>query len=110
MDALHFDLLAKTLAQTGSRRWVVRLVAALPFGGVASLLSAETDAHRNRHQLRHRRVDHRARVHDEKKRKKRKKKKLAPSPPALPPTLPPPPSSPPPPGPPPPPTCPHTCA
>ena len=33
MDPTAFDSVARSIAQTGTRRWLVRLVAMLPLGG-----------------------------------------------------------------------------
>ena len=44
MDGSHFDTLARAIAQRGTRRWLVRLVATLPLGGGLTTLSADEAA------------------------------------------------------------------
>jgi hypothetical protein len=41
MDGSQFDTLARAFATTGTRRWLVRLVAALPLGGALSTLGQD---------------------------------------------------------------------
>src|SRR5215217_9449862 len=80
MDSLRFDLLAKTLAHAGTRRCVLRLLAALPLAGVATLFDEESDAARRDHRTpRHHRDTQRGQVQEQHKHKKHKKKRKTPS-------------------------------
>ena len=80
MDTLRFDLLAKALAHAGTRRCVLRLLAALPLAGVATLFGKESDAARRHHRtLRHHRDKQRGQVQEQRKHKKHKKKRKTPS-------------------------------
>jgi len=81
MDTLRFDLLTKTLAHSGTRRCVLRVLAALPLAGVATLFGKESDAARRHHRtLRHHRDKQRGQVQEQRKHKKHKKKRKTPSP------------------------------
>ena len=42
MDGSDFDTLTRAIAQRGTRRWLVRLVATLPLGGVLAIVGART--------------------------------------------------------------------
>ena len=44
MDPSAFDTVARAIAQTGTRRWLVRLVATLPLGGVLTTIGADEAA------------------------------------------------------------------
>jgi hypothetical protein len=44
MDGSHVDTLARAIAQRGTRRWLVRLVATLPLGGALTTRSADEAA------------------------------------------------------------------
>jgi hypothetical protein len=44
MDPTAFDTFARSFATTGSRRWLVRLVAMLPLGGLLSGLPQDEAA------------------------------------------------------------------
>jgi hypothetical protein len=41
MDGSHFDTLTRAIAQRGSRRWLVRLVALLPLGGALTTIGED---------------------------------------------------------------------
>jgi hypothetical protein len=49
MDGSHVDTLARAIAQRGTRRWLVRLVATLPLGGVLITRGADEAAAFNRY-------------------------------------------------------------
>jgi hypothetical protein len=76
MDARHFDLLTKTVSAAGTRRAVVRLLAALALKQLLTdPLTAEPAAakRRQRGTLQKRRGERREQVQDERKKKKKKR-------------------------------------
>jgi hypothetical protein len=61
MDGSQFDTLARAFATTGTRRWLVRLVAALPLGGALTTLGQDEAAAERPHERLARRTQQRNR-------------------------------------------------
>jgi hypothetical protein len=81
MDSDRFDRLAKTLAAAGTRRGLVRLLAALPLGvTLTSILrdgpdaTAEDDDHGSSHRRHRRKAKHRHQTGNDKEQRKGKRK------------------------------------
>src|SRR5215213_7679309 len=73
MNTVRFDLVAKHLADAGTRRGILCRIAAitLPLVGALPGLGETGEAARRRHQMTQRRTDRQDRTHDKKKKKKK---------------------------------------
>jgi hypothetical protein len=81
MDSRRFDALTKTLAHTGTRRGIVRLLTTLPLGVTLTTLlgerpdaTAEDDDHRSSHRHRRRKTRNARRSGDDKDNRKGRRK------------------------------------
>jgi hypothetical protein len=71
MDPSAFDTATRAIAQSGTRRWLVRLVATLPLGGVLTTIGADKAGAERPHE----RLGRRTQQRNRKQRRRRRRNK-----------------------------------